>query len=62
MDGLPLSSFEPSGNLWTATRNVPVSALAFHPHRMMLAASSYNDGHVNLYTYDDRKPSVVKEA
>ena len=30
-------------------RNAPITATAFHPHRMMLACGAVNDGHVNLF-------------
>ncbi|KAF2861426.1 hypothetical protein K470DRAFT_256819 [Piedraia hortae CBS 480.64] len=33
-------------------RNAPVTATAFHPHRMMLACGAVNDGHVNLFRCD----------
>jgi regulatory associated protein of mTOR len=33
-------------------RNAPITATAFHPHRMMLACGAVNDGHVNLYKCD----------
>jgi len=32
-----------------AAATTPISATAFHPHRMMLACSSVNDGHVSLF-------------
>lgn len=37
-------------------RNAPITATAFHPHRMMMACGAVNDGHVNLF-----KCEAVKE-
>lgn len=64
----PLSTFEPymsylRTGLTGSTRNAPITATAFHPHRMMLACGAVNDGHVNLFKCDveaDDKP-VVEE-
>ena len=47
-----LSSFEPYMSylrLTNSSRNAPITATAFHPHRMMLACGAINDGHVNLF-------------
>ena len=47
-----LSSFEPYMSylrLANSSRNAPITATAFHPHRMMLACGAINDGHVNLF-------------
>ena len=33
-------------------RHAPITATAFHPHRMMLACGAINDGHVNLFRCD----------
>ncbi|KAK5164237.1 Target of rapamycin complex 1 subunit kog1 [Saxophila tyrrhenica] len=38
-----------SGPFGGAGRNAPITATAFHPHRMMLACGAVNDGHVNLF-------------
>ncbi|KJX96632.1 WD-repeat protein mip1 [Zymoseptoria brevis] len=53
----PLSTFEPYMSylrvgLSGAPRNAPITATAFHPHRMMLACGAVNDGHVNLFKCD----------
>jgi regulator-associated protein of mTOR len=53
----PLSTFEPYMSylrvgLGGAPRNAPITATAFHPHRMMLACGAVNDGHVNLFKCD----------
>jgi regulator-associated protein of mTOR len=47
-----LTSFEPYMSylrLANSSRNAPITATAFHPHRMMLACGAINDGHVNLF-------------
>ena len=49
------------------SRNAPITATAFHPHRMMLACGAVDDGHVNLFKCDvqevekERAGSVVEE-
>ncbi|KAI5357619.1 putative regulatory associated protein of TOR [Septoria linicola] len=53
----PLSKFEPYMSylrvgLGGNARNAPITATAFHPHRMMLACGAVNDGHVNLFKCD----------
>jgi regulator-associated protein of mTOR len=52
-----LSKFEPYMSylrvgLGGSQRNAPITATAFHPHRMMLACGAVNDGHVNLFRCD----------
>ena len=37
-----------------APRNAPITATAFHPHRMMMACGAVNDGHVNLFKCEVR--------
>lgn len=47
-----LSSFEPYMSylrMSNTPRTAPITATAFHPHRMMLACGAVNDGHVNLF-------------
>ncbi|KAI7526817.1 hypothetical protein KC316_g18127, partial [Hortaea werneckii] len=47
-----LSSFEPYMSylrLANVPRNAPITATAFHPHRMMLACGAVNDGHINMF-------------
>ena len=63
-----LSSFEPYMSylrLGNAPRNAPITATAFHPHRMMLACGAINDGHVNLFkceaTAHEKQGGVVDE-
>ncbi|KFY71281.1 hypothetical protein V499_08521 [Pseudogymnoascus sp. VKM F-103] len=54
-DGQQLSRIEPYSGFLTANRSSPISATAFHPHRMMLAAASKRDNNINLFTCEDRK-------
>jgi len=47
-----LSSFEPYMSylrLANVSRNAPITATSFHPHKMMLACGAVVDGHVNLF-------------
>lgn len=47
-----LSSFEPYMSylrMSNTPRTAPITATAFHPHRLMLACGAVNDGHVNLF-------------
>jgi len=55
MDGAFLSSLEPHGGhlLHQQGRNAPISATAFHPHRMVLACGAVSDNHVNLFSCSD---------
>ena len=60
----PLSTIEPFssflGNSMLSThRATPIAATAFHPHRMMLACSSVNDGHVSLFKCRTRDGHAV---
>lgn len=64
----PLSKFEPYmsylrlGGLGGGVRNAPITATAFHPHRMMLACGAVNDGHVNLFKCDVDEERHVRNA
>ncbi|KAF2724734.1 hypothetical protein K431DRAFT_216918 [Polychaeton citri CBS 116435] len=53
-----LSKFEPymSYMRWAPSRKdiAPITATAFHPHRMLLACGAVNDGHVNLFGCEAR--------
>jgi len=50
-DGETLSTFEPLETVRPQQKRTnPIAAVAFHPHRMMLAASSREDNFVSLYT------------
>ena len=46
--GVPLSSFEPSVARFIGAAS-GVSCVAFHPHRMIVAAAAVGDSHVNLF-------------
>jgi hypothetical protein len=54
-DGKELSRVEPYSSFLHQARASPIAATAFHPHRMMLAASARGDNHVNLWTCGERK-------
>ncbi|RDW61312.1 putative wd repeat-containing protein mip1 protein [Coleophoma crateriformis] len=55
VDGRELSRVEPySGFLHQHLKN-PISATAFHPHRMMLACAARGDNHINLFTCAEKK-------
>lgn len=45
-----LSSCEPISSFLHQSRISPISATTFHPHRMMLACSSVNDPHINIFS------------
>jgi regulator-associated protein of mTOR len=58
-NGQPVSSFEPySGFL--RDRSAPISATAFHPHRLMIAAAALHDNHVNIFSCHEPKNSTMK--
>ncbi|KAK5133478.1 hypothetical protein LTR08_007720 [Meristemomyces frigidus] len=54
-----LGSFEPYMSFLrlaaSGPRNAPITATAFHPHRMMLACGAVTDGHVNLFRCEARE-------
>lgn len=60
-----LSSFEPYMSylrLANVKGPAPITATAFHPHRMMLACGAINDGHVNLFRCEaGAEEKVVEE-
>ena len=63
-----LSSFEPYMSylrMSNLPRTAPITATAFHPHRLMLACGAVNDGHVNLFkceaTASEEKTGVVDD-
>ena len=45
-----LSTCEPLSSFLHQSRSSPISATAFHPHRMMLACAALNDPHINIYS------------
>jgi hypothetical protein len=60
--GQPVSYFEPySGFL--RDRSAPISATAFHPHRLMIAAAALHDNHVNIFACNGgSKQATVKSV
>ncbi|EMC98396.1 hypothetical protein BAUCODRAFT_66956 [Baudoinia panamericana UAMH 10762] len=63
-----LSTFEPYMSylrLANVPRNAPITATAFHPHRLMMACGAVNDGHVNLFKCEasgkEGRETVVEE-
>ncbi|QIW98343.1 hypothetical protein AMS68_003861 [Peltaster fructicola] len=61
-----LSKFEPYMSylrMSNLPRTAPITATAFHPHRMMLACGAHNDGHVNLFkceaTVDEKQVNGI---
>ena len=54
-EGKELSRIEPYSSFLHQARQAPISATAFHPHRMMLACSARGDNHVNLFTCSEKK-------
>jgi regulator-associated protein of mTOR len=54
-EGTQLSSFEPYSSFLHQNRGAPISATAFHPHRMILAAAARGDNHINLFTCEEKK-------
>lgn len=62
---MPISTIEPfSSNMLSSSHNraTPVTATAFHPHRMMLACSVLGEGHVSLFKCvgQDGRPAEEK--
>lgn len=49
-DGKELSRVEPYSSFLGQNRGSPISATAFHPHRMVLGAAARGDHHINLFT------------
>ncbi|KAF2476312.1 WD repeat-containing protein-like protein mip1 [Lindgomyces ingoldianus] len=60
-NGQTVSQFEPySGFL--GDRSAAISATAFHPHRLLIAASAFHDNHVNIYGCQGPKQAVVSKT
>jgi regulatory associated protein of mTOR len=58
-NGKAVSHFEPySGFL--RDRSAPISATAFHPHRLIIAAAALHDNHVNIFGCRDSAAKTVK--
>lgn len=58
-EGTQLSRVEPYSSFLRGV--TPISATAFHPHRMMLACAAKSDTHINLFTCVEKKPAIVQE-
>jgi regulator-associated protein of mTOR len=54
VNGAFLNSIEPSSG-FLHSRSNPIAATAFHPHHMMLACSTLNDHHINIFACQDRR-------
>jgi regulator-associated protein of mTOR len=50
----PLSTIRPSSSFLYQNRSSPVTGLAFHPHRMMVACSGSGDQHISLFACDSK--------
>ncbi|KAI0883731.1 raptor N-terminal caspase like domain-containing protein [Annulohypoxylon maeteangense] len=55
-DGRELSRMEPYSSFLQQNRGAPISATAFHPHRMILGCAARGDQHINLFTCANQKP------
>lgn len=51
---LSLSTIKPYSSFLHQNRSNPVTGLAFHPHRMMVACSGAGDNHISLYNCDSK--------
>lgn len=60
--GMMLNSFEPNSGFMQQHRAAAIAGTAFHPHRMLLAAASMNDNHVNIYSCLQSKNEVGFEG
>lgn len=59
LDGRELSRIEPYSSFLQQSRGAPVSATAFHPHRMILGCAARGDYHVNLFTCASERPETI---
>ncbi|KAA8914605.1 raptor N-terminal caspase like domain-containing protein [Sphaerosporella brunnea] len=50
----PLTTIKPHTSFLQQNRSSPVTGLAFHPHRMMLACSGAGDNHISLFCCDSK--------
>ncbi|RYP86974.1 hypothetical protein DL769_000617 [Monosporascus sp. CRB-8-3] len=57
LDGTELSRMEPYSSFLQQNRGSPISATAFHPHRMILGCAARGDYHINLFTCASEKAS-----
>jgi len=63
-DGRELSRVEPYSSFLhgVGASRSPISATAFHPHRMMLACAARGDNHLNLYSCKDEKKGGITDS
>lgn len=54
-DGHELSRIEPYSSFLQGHKGTPISATAFHPHRMVLGCAARGDYHVNLFACGNEK-------
>lgn len=59
LDGHELSRMEPYSSFLQQNRGGPITATAFHPHRMILGCAARGDRHVNLFTCASEKPEII---
>ncbi|KAI0476188.1 raptor N-terminal caspase like domain-containing protein [Xylariaceae sp. FL0804] len=57
-DGNELSRLEPYSSFLQQNRGAPISATAFHPHRMILGCAARGDHHLNLFTCASERPEA----
>ncbi|KAI0138120.1 raptor N-terminal caspase like domain-containing protein [Hypoxylon sp. NC0597] len=57
-DGHELSRMEPYSSFLQQSRGAPISATAFHPHRMILGCAARGDQHINLFTCASERPEA----
>lgn len=48
--GKELSRSEPYSSFLGQNRGSPISATAFHPHRMVMGAAARGDHHINVFS------------
>lgn len=53
---------EPYSSFLQQNRGAPISATAFHPHRMILGCAARGDHHINLFTCATEKPEAFLNA
>ncbi|KAI1466508.1 raptor N-terminal caspase like domain-containing protein [Daldinia caldariorum] len=58
-DGTELSRMEPYSSFLQQNRGSPISATAFHPHRMILGCAARGDYHINLFTCASERPETI---
>lgn len=54
-DGHELTRIEPYSSFLQGHKGTPISATAFHPHRMVLGCAARGDYHVNLFACGNEK-------